>query len=153
MCRENERVGAHLLVWNDILEFWRSHIRSNGPRVEPRFARNNILHKIWSLPRHSHTGIVHSVARLQSLYNVVLSRSKALITSVKKSSSAMIRDIFSESANCAYTSLGYNNLFGCNHLKIYTTDDHLCAAFIRDARSNPSANLHLQEDIYCICTL
>ena len=23
---------------------------------------NNILHKIWSLPRHSHTGLVHSVA-------------------------------------------------------------------------------------------
>ena len=128
--------------------------KSSSPQLKSlEVSFNNILRKIWSLPRHSHTGIVHSVARLQSLYNVVLSRSKALITSVKMSSSAMIRDIFSESANCAYTSLGYNNPFGRNHLKIYTTDDHLCAAFIRDARSNPSANLHLQEDIYCICTL
>ena len=31
---------------------------------------NNILRKIWSLPRQSHTGIVHSVAGLQSIYNI-----------------------------------------------------------------------------------
>ena len=35
----------------------------------------------------------------------------------------------------------------------YSSDDLLCAAFIRDARSNPSANHHLDKDICLICTL
>ena len=38
-------------------------------------------------------------------------------------------------------------------VKVYTIEDQLCAAFIRDARSNPTANQHLQDDIYCIATL
>ena len=58
MCRENERVGAHLLVRNDILEFWRSHIRSKGPRVEPRFARNNV---VASSPGHTHLSMLHEI--------------------------------------------------------------------------------------------
>ena len=35
---------------------------------------NNILRKIWSLPRQSPTGIVHSIAGLQSIYNSAQSR-------------------------------------------------------------------------------
>ena len=99
------------------------------------------------------TGIVHSVARLQSLYNVVISRSRALVTAAKNSPSAVVRDIFSESATYAFSAVGYNNLFGAKHRKVYSIEDQLCAAFIRDARSNPTANQHLQDDIYCIATL
>ena len=88
--KEGAEVGAR-----EILTTPTSPWKSSSPQLKSlEVSFNNILRKIWSLPRHSHTGIVHSVARLQSLYNVVLSRSKALITSVKKSSSAMIRDIF-----------------------------------------------------------
>ena len=147
--------------------------------LEPLMSFNNILHKIWSLPRHSHTGIVHSVARLESI-----------------SKCALISDLFSECAQSAYTALGYNNLFGGKHLKCYTVDDELCAAFIRDARDNnrdardnnlfdardnnlfggkhlkcytvddelcaafirdarsdPHLNKHLDNDIYCISTV
>ena len=34
---------------------------------------NNILRKIWSLPRACHTGILHPVAGLHSIYNGVFS--------------------------------------------------------------------------------
>ena len=43
---------------------------------------NNILRKIWSLT--SYTCIVHSVARLQSIYNIVLNCSRKLIASATK---------------------------------------------------------------------
>ena len=105
-------------------------------------------------PTTSHTGIVHSVARLQSLYNGVISRSRALVVAAKKSPSAVVRDIFSESATYAFSAVGYNNLFGMKRRKVYTRiEDQLCAAFIRDAKSNPTVNQHLQDDIYCIATL
>ena len=76
-----------------------------------------------------------------------------LLASARRSSSALISDLFSECAQYAYTAIGYNNLFGGKHLKYYTVDDKLCTAFIRDARSDPCLNKHLDADIYCISTL
>ena len=110
--------------------------RSSSPQLRAlEVSFNNILRKIWSLPRHSHTGIVHSVARLESIYNIVVIRSRSLLASARRSKCVLISDLFSECAQSAYTALGYNNLFGGKHLKCYTVDDELCAAFIRDARS------------------
>ena len=94
--------------------------------------------------------IVHSVARLESIYNIVVIRSRSLLASARRSKCALISDLFSECAQSAYTALGYNNLFGGKHLKCYTVDDELCAAFIWDARSDPHLNKHLDDDIYCI---
>lgn len=111
---------------------------------------NNILWKIWSLPCHSHTGIVLSIAGLQSIYNTVVYCSRRLLASAKRSTSALISGLFDECGQSAFTFVGYNNLFGDNHLKIYTEDDKLCAAFIGDARSNPSLNQHLECDISTI---
>ena len=79
--------------------------------------------------------------------------SRSLLTSARRSKCALISDLFSECAQSAYTALGYNNLFGGKHLKCYTVDDELCAAFIRDARSDPHLNKHLDNDIYCISTV
>ena len=67
---------------------------------------NIILRKIWSLPRHGHTGIVHSVARLESIYNTVVTRSRNLLASGRRSSSALISDLFSECANMHTLLLG-----------------------------------------------
>ena len=106
---------------------------------------NNILRKIWSLPRQSHTGIVHSVAGLQSIYNIVLNRSRKLIASATKSKCT---ELFSECAVTAFTSFGYNHLYGCKPHKLYTEDVRLCADFIRDARMNPAMNKHLDSDIH-----
>ena len=114
---------------------------------------NNVLRKIWSLPRHSHTGIVQSVAGLQSIYNTVLYRSRKLIASAKTSICSLISDIFSESAATAFTSFGYNLLCGNKYRKLYSDDDLLCANFVRDARMNPAMNRHLNSDIYDISTL
>ena len=114
---------------------------------------NNILRKIWSLPRQSHTGIVHSVAGLQSIYNIVLNRSRKLIASATKSICTLLSELFSQCAVTAFTSFGYNHLYGCKHRKLYTEDVRLCANFIRDARMNPGMNRHLDSDIYCMSTL
>ena len=96
---------------------------------------------------------MHSVARLESIYNIVVIRSRSLLASARRSKCVLISDLFSECAQSAYTALGYNNLFGGKHLKCYTVDDELCAAFIRDARSDPHLNKHLDDDIYCISTV
>ena len=69
-----------------------------------------------------------------------------LLASARRSKCVLISDLFSECAQSAYTALGYN-LFGGKHLKCYTVDDELCAAFIRDARSDPHLNKHLDDDI------
>ena len=112
--------------------------RSSSPQLRALdVSFNNILRKIWSLPRHSHTGIVHSVARLESIYNIVVIRSRSLLASARRSKCALISDLFSECAQSAYTTLGYKNLF----------------FFIRDARSDPHFNKHLDDDIYCISTV
>ena len=65
---------------------------------------------------------------------MVVTRSRNLLASAGRSNSALISDLFSE---YAYTTIGYNNLLGGKHLKYYTVDDKLCAAFIRDAHSDP----------------
>ena len=92
--------------------------RSSSPQLRAlEVSFNNILRKIWSLPRHSHTGIVHSVARLESIYNIVVIRSRSLLASARRSKCVLISDLFSECAQSAYTTLGYNNLFGGKHLK------------------------------------
>ena len=100
--------------------------RSSSPQLRSlEVSFNDTLRKIWCLPRHSHAGIVRSVASLQSIYNAVLSRSRSLVASAKKSPSALIRDVFSVSSNCVYTSIGYNNLYGRKYLKSYTICFHL----------------------------
>ena len=57
-------------------------------------AFNKIIRKIWRLPRHSHTGIVHSVANLCNLYNVVCLRSQHLMLSAMSCSSLLTRHFF-----------------------------------------------------------
>ena len=81
---------------------------------------NNVLRKIWSLPCACHTGILLQVAGLRSTYNVVISR---LLLSALKSKSPVLIDVFTQSPPLAYTSLGYNNLYGHHHLKRYSNQD------------------------------
>ena len=60
--------------------------RSSSPQLRAlEVSFNNILRKIWSLPRHSHTGIVHCVAQLESIYNTVVIRSRSLLASARRS--------------------------------------------------------------------
>ena len=65
---------------------------------------NNILRKIWKLPRNSHTSILHCVSRLQGLHNVVIQRSKMLCLKARTTGLPLIRDIFTEAPSLSYIS-------------------------------------------------
>ena len=128
--------------------------KSSNPQLKSlEVAFNNILRKIWSLPRHCHTAILHCVARLPSMINTVLSRSSRLLLSASHSPSRLICDVYTESALCAFTFVGYNSMFGARHCKCYCESDVLCGSFIRDARCARELNYHLDDDIYYMCTV
>ncbi len=100
--------------------------------IEVAFSK--ILRKIWRLNYRSHTAIVHLVARLDSLFNVVYRRSNSLLFADSKSPSALVRAVFRDSASVCYSCSGYNNLFGTSHLQIYDPHSQLCANVIRSVR-------------------
>ena len=80
---------------------------------------SNIVRKIWSLPCMSHTGILHQVAKLDSIYNihVVILGSSKLVSSALKSQSELLCDVFAASSHLAYTSAGYNSIYCFRHKK------------------------------------
>jgi len=53
-------------------------------------AFNKILRRIWSLPACSHTRIVHLVANLRSLFNVIFCRSNSLLHAAAHCPSALV---------------------------------------------------------------
>lgn len=113
---------------------------------------NNILRKIWSLPRRCHTSILHSVANLPSMYNLVVSRSKKLSLLACNSPSSLLSDIFTQCQSLAYTSMGYNMLYGHRHLKSYSEQDRVASAFIRIVKMDPEVNQSLHGEVIHICT-
>ncbi len=95
-------------------------------------AFNNILRRIWSLPARTHTGILHSVACLHSILNVVLARSHTLLQAALRCPSPTVQTVFSDSASLCYTFCGFNKLFGYRYCKIYNDNDHIRADVIRN---------------------
>ena len=95
---------------------------------------NKILRKIWHLHYRSHTAIVHLVAKLDSLFNVVYHRSNSLLFSASKCPSILVRAVFRDSATVCYSFSGYNKLFGVSHIKTYDKQYQLCANVIRAIR-------------------
>ena len=75
---------------------------------------------MWCLPRHSHTDIVHSV---------VLSRSRSLVASAKKSQSAETESSY------VYVPLLQKTF------KVIYHDDQMCAAFIREQPTHESDDI------------
>ena len=73
---------------------------------------NKILRRIWHLPNRSHTGIVHSVAKLDSLYNLVYRRSNSLVFTALRCPPVLVRSIFIQSVTTCYSFCGYNYLYG-----------------------------------------
>ena len=62
--------------------------------------------------------------------------------------SQLVREVFAASSQLVYTTVGYNSTFKSCHLKLYTEQDHLCAAFIRDVRLAPDINNHLLKKYF-----
>jgi len=95
-------------------------------------AFNNILRKVWRLPRCCHYGILHCVANINSIYNQVSHRFSNFLTRALKSDSPLIQTVYQWASNRTFTAPGFNNLCKKNFVKVYTVDDHICAEFIRD---------------------
>ena len=112
---------------------------------------NNIIRKIWILPRRCHTSILHLISCLHSLFNVVIERSRRVVAQAMKTS-GLLAQVFAEKQSMAYTSFGYNQMYGSRLWKIYTESDCLCANFLRDIRLYPALNSHLERDVQSMCS-
>lgn len=113
-------------------------------------AFNKILRKIWHLHYRSHTAIVHLVAKLVSLFNLVYRRSNSLLFAASKAPSMLVRVVFRDSANVCYSFSGYNKLFGVSHIKSYDTQYQICANVIRAIRCCSSPHKDFEDMIYTI---
>ena len=111
-------------------------------------AFNNILRRIWRLPARTHTAILHSVAGLQSMYNVAAQRSKSLLCSAYNCPSHLVQSVFRHSITSCYTFSGFNSMYGSRYLKSYADQDLLCANYIRNVQVTGS--YYLEDDITCI---
>ncbi len=110
-------------------------------------AFNKILRRIWNLPPRSHTAIVHRVANLQSIFNVVHRRSAALIGAAIACPSYTVQRVFMDSACLCYTSVGFNMTFGTRFMKIYNESDFSCASIIRSIRMSSCSDTVAE---YCL---
>ena len=86
-------------------------------------AFNNILRRIWRLLARTHTAILHSVAGLQSMYNVVAQTSKSLLCSAYNCPSHLVQSVFRHSITSCYTFSGFNSMYGSRYLKSYVDQD------------------------------
>ena len=114
-------------------------------------AFNNILRKIWSLPRRCHTSFVQLVAGLESPLNSIYSRSTRLLRKAVFSSSKFLRDIFYECSLSVQSSLGYNIRYGYRDFKSYLPQDCLFANFLRDVVLSPSLNYEILNELLELC--
>ena len=103
-------------------------------------AYNNLLRKIWNLPRCCHSAILHRVAGVSSIYNMIITRCRKLVASARRAGSHLLSDVFTEATTLVYTNVGYNSFYADRHWKSYSDSEELCARFICDARMYPELN-------------
>ena len=113
-------------------------------------AFNKILRRIWHLPNRCHTGILHLVAGLDSIFNFVAKHSKYLLYAASNCPSSLTRSIFRDSSSLCYTFAGYNFLFGHRHSKHYDPQYSTCATIIRAFRSSPNTESNIEDMIRTI---
>ena len=90
---------------------------------------NNILRKIWELPRWCHTSLLHLTAALDSVFNVVCDRSLRLVNSAINSNSNILY-VFYQSSKLVNCFAGHNCVYGWKHRKLYTEQDTIFASFM-----------------------
>ena len=110
-------------------------------------AYNNLIRKIWYLPRHCHTAILHCVVRVSSIYNRIITRCKKLVASARNAGSQLLSDVFTEAKTLVYTNVGYNFLYAKWHWRSISDSEEFCARFICDARMYPELNHEISDDI------
>ena len=98
-------------------------------------AYKKLLRRIWKLPYNSHTGIVHRVAGLSSIFNPVQDRSSSLVHGALRCSSPLIKQVFRQSLCCCSNFVvRFNNKYSMKYIKFYTVTDTFKAAVVRDMR-------------------
>ena len=96
---------------------------------------NKVIRRIWKLPYNCHTSIAHSVGLTASIYNIIYSRFKKLLSSASSHPSRLIRSVFRDSSQvCNSSFVGYNYMYGNSHCKSYSTDDVVVGYLIREIR-------------------
>ena len=95
-------------------------------------AINNVFRKVWNLPFKSHTAIVHCVARIFPICNLIFHRFNKLYSHAISHSSAIVKSTFLRSSSLIYTFFGHNYMSGHQYLKFYNSYDIYCANIIRN---------------------
>ena len=117
-------------------------------------AFNRVLRQILNLPFNSHTRIVHCTACLFSIiYNLFSACSSSLLFSALSCSSFPVAFIFRICSDLAYTTTGFNRLFGNKFKKIYYLEDHYCADIIRNIRLCQVNNSDLEHIVNVVSSL
>ena len=101
----------------------------NSPSISLiEIALNKILRNIWHLPPRSHTAIVHCVAQVDTISNLLYKRFQSFLSRSLSSSSPLINTIFNESSYCIYSFTGYNAFFRHKHIRVslYRPNTQLC---------------------------
>ena len=98
-------------------------------------ALNKLLRRVWNLPHHSHSGIVHCTAKISHVSNIICDRFCALFSRSLSSQSDFVRSIFLHSSQYAYSFIGYNSLYGNTHYRYYSELESRAAHIIRQLRS------------------
>ena len=80
-------------------------------------ALNKVLRKIWHLPSRAHTGIVHCVAQVHTISNMLYDRFQLFLSKASSSSSSLIRSIITESGYHVNCFTGYNLNYDHSHVK------------------------------------
>ena len=97
---------------------------------------NNVIRKIWGLPRNSHTSIVHCLGFTGSIQNLIFARFSRLLSTASAHPSALIRSIFTTSAfSCNSNFIGYNYMCGHSHCKSYNAEHFDISQLVREVRS------------------
>ena len=81
-------------------------------------ALNKVLQKIWHLPSCAHTGIVHCVAQVHTISNMLYDRFQLFFSKASSSSSSLIRSIITESGYHVNCFTGYNLHYGHRLIRI-----------------------------------
>ena len=95
---------------------------------------NKVFRRVWCLPRCSHTSIVLSIANMDFVHNCIQKRSNKFLSSCLASKVLLVKLIFSDCSQLAYTQVGYNVMYNQSHAKFFSVFDVYAADIIRSYR-------------------
>ena len=92
-----------LHIVSHFMELFPGFFVLNRLNVSKLYTFNNVLRKIWNLPKLCHTRILHCVAGVQSVYNTLVHLSSSAFGKAIDSGCGLIRHCFLSSSASVYT--------------------------------------------------